>query len=121
VKLLADAHISPVTVLFLRRLQHDAVRVGEVLYPSASDENIITYAVGEDRAVLTQDLDFSAIMALSGRSKPSVITLRLASSRVEYVNTLLEKVLPRIEAEVLAGSLITVADHAIRYRSLPLG
>jgi predicted nuclease of predicted toxin-antitoxin system len=120
VKFLADVHISPQTVLFLRRLQHDVTRVGEVLRSTSTDEDIIDHAAAQDRVVLTQDLDFSAIMALSGRSKPTVVTLRLASSRVDYVNTVLERVLPQIENEALAGSLVTVADHDFRCRSLPL-
>jgi hypothetical protein len=53
-------------------------------------------------------------MALSGRTMPSVITLRLAFSRIGYVNQLLEKALPAIEQDVRAGSLITVEDHGLR-------
>lgn len=64
-KLLADIHISPDTVRFLRDAGHDAVRVNEVLPPTSSDRGIVAYARAEGRIVLTQDLDFSAIVALS--------------------------------------------------------
>ncbi len=119
-KLLADVHISPVTVTFLNALGYRAVRVSDVLSPSASDRLIIEFAFADDLTVLTQDLDFSAIMALSGQSKPSVITLRLTSSKVEHVNAILEKALPMIEQDVLNGSLVTIEDHGIRSRALPL-
>ncbi|MDP3297002.1 MAG: hypothetical protein Q8N09_05330 [Thermodesulfovibrionia bacterium] len=33
-------HISPITVLFLRKLGHDVIRVNEILSPSASDKLI---------------------------------------------------------------------------------
>jgi hypothetical protein len=57
---------------------------------------------------------------LTGANAPSIVTLRLASARVERVNAVLENVLPLIEEDVRAGALVTVEDHGIRRRSLPL-
>jgi predicted nuclease of predicted toxin-antitoxin system len=120
VKLLADVHISPATVAFLNELGYDAIRVSDALSPSSTERLIIAHAFAEERTVLTQDLDFSALMALSGQQKPSIITLHVASSRVEHVNLLLEKVLPAITQDVAAGSLITIEEMGIRTRLLPL-
>ena len=61
-RLLADLHISPLTVTFLKSLGHDVVRVSEVLPINASDEVIIDQARRDSRIILTQDLDFSRIM-----------------------------------------------------------
>lgn len=119
-RLLADMHISPRTVEFLRSLGHDVVRVDEVLPTTASDEAIIARAAEESRAVLTQDLDFSAAIALAGMSAPSLISVRLYSSRIEYVNAILQKVLPVLEQDVVAGMIITVEDHRLRRRRLPV-
>ena len=121
-RLLADMHISPSprTVEFLRSLGHEVVRVNEILPATASDETIVARAIEENRAVLTQDLDFSATVALAGKSVPSLISLRLSSSRVEYVNTVLQKVLPGLEQDVLAGMMIAVEDQRIRRRPLPV-
>jgi predicted nuclease of predicted toxin-antitoxin system len=119
-RLLADMHIAPRTVEFLRSLGHDVVRVNEVLSAKASDETIVARAAQEQRVVLTQDLDFSAIIALQGRASPSLVTLRLSSSRVEYVNAVLEKVLAQVEADVSAGSIVTVEDSRVRRRPLPI-
>lgn len=119
-KLLADVHISPVTVAFLNGLGYDTVRVSDVLSASATDSAIIECAFEKERTVLTQDLDFSAIMALSGQNKPSIITLRLTSSRVELVNALLETALPMIAQDVANGSLITIEEQGFRSRGLPL-
>ena len=79
-RLLADLNIAPRTVSFLRSLGHDVQRVGDVLAPSATDYEIVEYARRDGRSVVTQDLDFSAIVALSGQAAPSLICLRLASS-----------------------------------------
>ena len=85
-RILADVHISPRTVEQLRSLGHDVVRLGDVLSASSTDGEIVEDAVRDQRVILTQDLDFSAIVALSGRTAPSVVSLRLGSSRIENVN-----------------------------------
>ena len=51
---------------------------------------------------------------------PSLISRRLSSSRIEYVNTVLQKVLPDLEQDVLVGMMITVEDLRIRRRTLPV-
>lgn len=119
-RILADLHVSPSSVEFLRSCGHEAVRVNDVLPATASDARIIECAVEDDRVVLTQDLDFSALVALGGASRPSVILLRLATSRIEYVNGVLERALPTLEAEVAIGSFITITDHRIRRRRMPI-
>ena len=119
-RLLADMHISPRTVEFLRSLGHEVVRINEILPATASDKTIVARAIEESRTVLTQDLDLSATIALSGKSVPSLVSLRLSSSRVEYVNAVLQKVLPDLEQDVLVGMMITVEDQRIRRRPLPV-
>lgn len=119
-RLLADLHISPRTVGFLRSLGHDVVRVDEILPSTAADEVIVVRAIEERRTVLTQDLDFSAIIALAGKNRPSLISLRLSSSRVEHVNAVLQDVLPIVESDVTEGAIITVEDGRIRSRRLPI-
>lgn len=119
-RLIADLHIAPRTVNYLKTLGHDVLRVPEVLPATAPDTQIIEYALQDRRTILTQDLDFSAEIALSGRTFPSVVLLRLSSSRVEFVNRILLDVLPQLEEDALAGALIIVEDHRIRSRQLPL-
>ena len=48
-RLLADLHVSPSTVSFLRNLGHDIVRVDAVLANTASDEEIVEAARAELR------------------------------------------------------------------------
>jgi predicted nuclease of predicted toxin-antitoxin system len=119
-RLLADLHISPRTVKFLRSLGHDVVRVDDILPSTAPDEVIVARAIEERRTVLTQDLDFSAIIALAGKNVPSLISLRLSSSRVEHVNTVLQDVLPTVESDITEGAIVTVEDARIRSRRLPI-
>lgn len=120
-KLLADMHIAPRTVLHLRQLGHDVKRVDDILPPTAADTLIIATAKETARVILTQDLDFSALIALSGQMTPSLISLRLSSARIEHVNTILSNALPQLESATQAGSMVTIEDHAIRIRPLPIG
>lgn len=119
-KLLADLHISPRTVEFLRTLGHDVVRINEIMSPDAADQAVAAEAARKHRTILTQDLDFSSIIALGGRKHPSIISLRLSSSRIEHVNTVLQKVLPTVESDLAAGAVVTVEDTRIRLRRLPI-
>jgi len=120
VRLLVDLNISPRTVALLRSVGHDVVRVNELIPPSATDAAIVDAARVASRTIITQDLDFSAIVVLSGRRRPSVISLLLASSRVERVNARLEEVLTTLESDVEAGAIVTVEDERVRVRTLPV-
>jgi predicted nuclease of predicted toxin-antitoxin system len=87
---------------------------------ASADEAIVLKALDDERAVLTQDLRFSAILGRTGGRAPSLISLRLSSSRVEFANALLERVLPLIQHDVAAGAIVTVEDSRIRTRRLPI-
>lgn len=119
-KLLADMHIAPRTVELLQSLGHDVIRVPDALPASASDSEIVAHAIRDGRTILTQDLDFTDLVALSGQQGPSVMTLRLASSHVDHVNSILAKVLPDLEEAVREGAMVTVQDATIRRRLLPI-
>ncbi len=119
-RLLADLHIAPRTVEFLRTLGHDTVAVSDVLPPNAPDAEIVALALQSDWVILTQDLDFSDLIALSGRGKPSLIVLRLDSAQVDRINETLAHVLPRVAAEVAAGAIVSVRELRVRVRKLPI-
>lgn len=119
-RIVADVHISPITVQHLNELGHDAVRANAVLPGDAPDHDIVAWAAANERVVVTQDLGFGSIVALSGATLPSIITLRLSDSRVETVNRVLETVLPRLERSVTTGAVITVGDERVRIRQLPV-
>jgi len=119
-RLLADLHIAPRTVQFLRSLGHDVLRVTDLLPATASDETIVERAAQDQRIILTQDLDMTAIIALSRRQYPSLVTLRLSSVRIEFVNTVLQRTLPVLEHDLQQGTLVTIEDSRVRLRRLPL-
>jgi predicted nuclease of predicted toxin-antitoxin system len=64
-KFLADMGISPRTVTWLRKQGYDAVHLNEQGLERLSDEAILSKACKEERVVLTLDLDFSYLLAIS--------------------------------------------------------
>lgn len=120
VRFVADMNISPLTVEVLASGGIDVVRVSDLLPVNASDEDILHWARQQRRVVITQDMDFSALLALGGHDQPSLVTLRLLNTDPEAVTERLRTVLPQIENALLHGCAVTVEDHAVRVRQLPI-
>lgn len=119
-KFLADMGIAYSTVTFLRDRGHDTVHLRDEGLQRLADEDIVKKAIAEKRAILTHDLDFGRLVAVSKAAIPSVITFRLQDMRPARVNRYLEDVLSRFTAELEAGALITVDERSIRIRPLPI-
>jgi len=108
-----------VTVVALRAEGFDVVCVWEKLSPSASDSEILDYAHREERIILTQDLDFSMLIALSGRDRPSLVTLRLSESEPRSVASKILQAIRLLEQKLGEGFAVTIEDQAVRLRKLP--
>lgn len=119
-RFLADMNISPKTVEALCQRGWDMIRVSQVLPVNALDQEILEFARREDRIVVTQDLDFSALLALGGYDRPSLITLRLFVSDPETVTLRLLEAFPRIGQSLREGCAVTIEDVAMRVRRLPI-
>lgn len=120
-KFLADMGLARSTVAFLQNLGYDTVHLRDEGLQQLTDEKIVEKATVEKRVILTHDLDFGRIVATSGSTIPSVITLRLQDMRPVRVNFYLAEVLARFAAELEAGALVTVDERSIRIRLLPIG
>lgn len=113
-KILADMGISPVTVAFLRKLGHEAVRLPEVGLERRSDADVIAYAMRQGQVVLTFDLDYPALLALNPTSRVSAIIFRTLSAEPEWINQRLVESLPLMTAALTEGAIVGVEDHRIR-------
>lgn len=112
--------ISPDTVSWLRSRGHDAVHLHERGLERLTDPEVLEEARREGRVLLTHDLDFSQLLALSGAASPSVIVFRLADMRPESVNRHLEWVLRQAQEDLARGAIISVREGQIRVRRLPI-
>ena len=118
--LLADMNLSPVTVERLRRRGWDVVRVSDVLPADTPDATILAWARERGRVAVTQDLDFSTLVALGGHRHPSLVTLRLTTGDPGEIADRLLQVLPDVQEALASGYAITLDDHAVRLRALPI-
>jgi len=119
-KFLADMPISPRTVSYLRETGYEAMRVDKLGMERAKDEQLFRYAAERDMVIITMDLDFGGLLALSGMTKPSVITFRLRNPDVNHINKMLEDMLPKLLSELEVGAIITVEEERVRVRRLPI-
>jgi predicted nuclease of predicted toxin-antitoxin system len=80
----------------------------------------MAYAGDKGYAVLTNDLDFSAILAATRGSKPSVIQIHAADTRPEMILEQVFQALVQCSTELETGALVTVEVNKTRLRILPL-
>mgnify|MGYP006957767999 CR=1 FL=1 len=81
-RLLANMNISPETVNALREKGLDIVRVSQILPVTSSDAEVLDLARRENRIVVTQDLDFSALLALGCHVPPRPLSARIFMLRI---------------------------------------
>ena len=119
-KFLLDMGLAQSTARNLQTLGHDAVHLRDQGLHRLPDDRIIQKATAEGRIILTHDLDFSRLVAISQSQLPSVITFRLKDMRPVQVNHYLNEALDHFAADLQSGALISIGDNGIRMRRLPV-
>ena len=119
-KVLVDMNLSPMWVGFLAARGIDAVHWMDVGDTRAADEVLMGWAKERGAVVLTHDLDFSALVATTGASGPSVVQVRAQNVLPDAIGEDVFSVL-REHSDVLAeGAIVTVDEVASRVRILPV-
>ena len=119
-RFLVDMNLSPSIVTDLQQQRWDILRVSQVLPMDAEDFEILEFARQQNRVIITQDLDFSSLLALGGYEKPSLITFRLSVPEPETITRKLLELLPHIEDRLAEGCAVTIDDRRVRVRRLPI-
>ena len=119
-RFLADAGIARRIVEWLRTESHDAAYLQELGLQRLPDRDVFAKASAEQRIVLTFDLDFGELVALSAPPAASVILFRLHDTSTPHVIERLEAVLkvsgPQLE---LGGIVVVVEETRHRVRAFP--
>src|SRR4030065_2111089 len=92
-RFLADMGVSTRVVEWLRNNGHDAKHLREEGLHRMPNGEIFTKAIHEDPILITFDLDFGEIVALSKGKKTSVILFRLHNTRTSHLIRRLSTVL----------------------------
>ncbi len=119
-RFLVDACVDIRVAEWLRNQGHDAVHLSEQKLQRTPDAEIFRRAVAEDRCVLTFDLDFGEIAALTGGSKGSVILFRLGDPGYRRVIERLTAVIAGSPDAIAKGAVISVEEARYRVRYLPI-
>lgn len=119
-KLFLDQGIPFSAARELRAFGWDVVHAAEAGLSRATDAEILERARSQERVCVTLDADFHALLALHHARAPSVVRVRREGLNGSALAALLRNIWPRIEAQVIAGAVVTVTDRAIRLRRLPI-
>ncbi len=119
-RLLLDQGLPRTTGARLANTGWDVVHVADVGMSQADDRSILERARAERRICVTLDADFHALMATSGATLPSVLRVRKEGLDAVAVARLIEEIWPRIADALAAGAMVTVTDHSVRIRTLPV-
>jgi predicted nuclease of predicted toxin-antitoxin system len=119
-KFVVDMNLSPEWCLALKSAGWDAVHWSTTGDPTALDQEILAWASSRSAIVLTQDLDFGAILAATRADAPSVVLLRTQDAMPDVMGARLIRVLQESESALESGALVIVDQSKSRVRILPL-
>jgi len=120
-KFLLDMPVSFLLLDVLRAHEHEGVHAHDISKDRAPDDELLEIARREGRVIVTADLDFPRLMALSLAEGPGLILFRGGNYSDQEMCELLERVLRRVPAETLAESVCVVDKTRIRVTRLPFG
>lgn len=113
--------VSTRVVRWLIENRHDATHLRDEGLQRLPNGEIFRKAANEHRTILTFDLDFGEIAALTQGKAPSVVVFRLRNTRAPHVISRLEAALAASSDALQAGAVVTVEDARHRVRLLPVG
>jgi predicted nuclease of predicted toxin-antitoxin system len=120
VTFLLNENISPALCAGVDQLGYKAVHVKDIGLLAAKDEAIFEYARQSGDIIITHDLDYSRIHAISGADKPSVILFRIEPVSRELIYMFLKNNLDQLKDELEKGAFVVVENDHIRVRELPI-
>ena len=119
-KFVIDQPVSPMLAEWLRGEGHDAFHLRERGLSRLSDREVFDLATVESRVIVTSDLDYSRILALSGKDAPGLVVFRAGNISDDRMLALLNIVFKQVDPAKLASSVTVVDAHKIRIATLPL-
>lgn len=98
----------------------ETIHVAALAMSTADDTDIIEHATKENFACVTLDADFQSIVALSGKTCPSVIRFRIEGLKAKGYLQILSHVVPEIQDDIEAGAFVSIQESGVRVRRLPV-
>lgn len=119
-KFLLDMPVSSTLLRVLCFYGHEGVHASQIGKSRASDEELLDLARQEERIIITADLDFPRLLALSFATGPGIILFRGGNYSDREMCDLLERVFEEIPSENLKNSICVIDRQRIRITNLPI-
>ena len=111
-----DENLPLLAAQLLRESGHDAITVLDQQMGGTADSSLAKVIQQEKRALLTLDLDFSDIRTYPPEEYHGIIILRLQRQDLNALASLMRKLIPLIDDEVLTGHLWIIDKDKLRVR-----
>ncbi len=115
-KFLVDVNASGAVARWLVEMGHDVAQVTEK-DPRMRDEAILSWAIQEERIIITTDQDFEEMIWRAGKAHCGV--LRLENVPRAERRALLEDVLAYHSQELESGAIVIAQSRKVRIRKPP--
>ena len=119
-KILIDVNLPESWVAFLMEQGHEAVYWASVGPADALDAELMKFAAEGNFVLLTHDLDFGILHALSGSERPSLIQVRLDDITPALIGARVAMAIVNYIPQLEHGCILTIATERIRSTTLPL-
>ena len=118
-RFIADMCMDVRVADWLNSLGHDATHLRDEGLQRLPNGEIFDKAITENRIVVTFDLDFGEIVALSKGRKTGVILFRLRNTRISFVIQRLSEVISECADALARGAIVIVEESRQRIREFP--
>jgi predicted nuclease of predicted toxin-antitoxin system len=120
IKIVLDMNLSPDFVKVFQLGGWETVHWSQVGVGNAKDRVIMEWARANGYVVVSHDLDFGDILAVTNADAPSVVQVRTQDLLGESLATTILAALHQYQEILEIGALIIVSQHKLRARILPL-
>ncbi|MHC4849774.1 MAG: DUF5615 family PIN-like protein [Planctomycetota bacterium] len=119
-RFLLDMNLAPRWCEVFVERGYEARHWSDVGPHDAPDGELMNWARDNEHVILTHDLDFGALLALTYLDGPSVIQIRTIEPLPETVGTRLFQAIDQHQDELKRGALLTIDAARARVRVLPI-
>lgn len=119
-KVLVDMNLSPRWAERIQAAGIECIHWSSVGARTAPDPEVLEWARRNGHLVLTQDLDYGAILAASGAGGPSVMILRVSALPDEPMVFRVIAALRGASEDLEKGAIVTLDAARSRIRILPV-
>lgn len=117
---LVDMPVSPEVARWLNEKGYDSVHASKIGLSSSKDKEIIEVARKQNRIIITADLDFPRILALSYATNPGIVLFRGGNYSESEMLSLITRVIEKFPESELVNSICVVDKKRIRRLKLPI-